>query len=125
MNYPDIGLSLTCYVEYADLAKYRSRAQSNKHFGAIFGDHVEPSSFYDVELFADVTLATDIVARTEDGEFQFENEFSEQPGLAFLEYRYSLHRFHVHADRNLRLEVSQNVIFAFTDESIDAKQSKV
>jgi len=81
----DNGHLITCDVENADLAEDDALGERGEHDRPVVRDDRQLAALDDVQLFADVALATDVVARTEDGQLQLEHELHQQPGLALLE----------------------------------------
>ena len=90
-------------IKNTDFAEDDAVSERREHLGPVVGNHRQPTAFDDVQLLADVALTTHVVAGAEHGQLQLEYQLHQQSRLAFLENGYSPQRFHVHADRDLRL----------------------
>ena len=72
-------------VEDADFTKDAAGAQSNEDGLAIIGHDAQFAPLDDVHLLADVALAADVIARTENLQLELENQLGQETRLAILE----------------------------------------
>jgi len=86
---------VTCNVEDADLAEHDSLGEGREHSRPVVRDDREFTALDDVQLFADVSLATDIVSRTEHSQTQLQYQLDQQARLTLLEDGHASQRLQV------------------------------
>jgi len=93
-------------IKNTDLSEDYAVTKRGEHFRPVIRDHCQSTTLNDVQLLADVSLAADVVSRTEHGQLELQHQLHQQPCLAFLEDGDPPQRFHVHADCDFRLHIA-------------------